>query len=203
MAWEEESIESGVDFEEVGGKNSKIKLIIIILAVLALLAGGYWAYDKFMAGGDDKPVDGKDGTGQTDGGNGGDSGDSGNSSGNNGNGGGDDDPLPSNTPGFPVNLEKFTLNLSGSSTPHYLVVTMALEVTSAKLKERIEDPNDQYLYTIKIRDAILEILRSKSYEEVKDPATSEELKKEIKFRLDRLFTEGKVKSVYFNEFLID
>ncbi|MDJ0840421.1 MAG: flagellar basal body-associated FliL family protein [Acidobacteriota bacterium] len=184
MAWEEESIESGVDFEEVGGKNSKLKLIIIIVGVLAILAAAYFAYTKFFAG-EDEPAEGEEGTAQVDG------------------GGAEEEAPPPDTPGFPVKLDKFTLNLSGSATPHYLVTTISLEVTTQELKTAIEDPNDQFLYTIKTRDAILEILRGKSYEEVKDPATSVELKKEIKFRLDRIYREGKVKSVYFDQFLID
>ncbi len=197
MAWEEESIESGADFEEVGGKTSKLKLIIIVLIVLVLAAGGYFAYQKFFnkppepeqaAETDQKKAEGGETTVASD-------------------GSGGDDPVdePEEDGGlsFRVNLEKFTINLSGSGTPHYLVCTIVLEVDSEMLKTEMTDVEDPKLYMIKTRDAILQILRAKKYEEIRDSATAREVAKEIKFRLNKIYSSGKVRNVYFSEFVVD
>ena len=162
MAWEEESLESGVDFEEVGGKKSKLKLILIVVGVLALAAGGYFAYQKFMA--NDDPVENGGGNkaggdksgGDKSGGDGASSKSNGNGNGNsnsnsNGDGDGDlagDDGGDEDTPGFKVELEKFTINLSGP-TSHYLVVTISLEVSTKILQEDLIDQDDKKLYMVK------------------------------------------------------
>jgi len=183
MAWEEESIESGVDFDDSGGKSSKLKLIIIVVAVLALLAAGYFAYTKFLAGEDD-PAE-SEGDGETV---------------------AAEQPVEDTPPpaaGFKVDLDKFTLNLSGGASPHYLVCTIALEVTTAELQAALTDQDDKMLYMAKTRDGILQVLRAKTFEEVKDPAALREIGNEIKFKLSRLYAEGDVMNVYFSEFLID
>ena len=202
MAWEEESIESGVDFEEVGGKKSKLKLIMIILAVLVLAAAGYVIYTKFLAG-EDKPAGNTEGSGETS------TGVEGTQQGQQSQPSQPSQPSqqsqqsPPPASGFKVDLEKFTLNLSGGGAPHYLVCTISLEVTSQDLKDTLLDQDDKQLYMVKTRDAILQILRAKTFEEVKDHAASREIANEIKFKLSRIYAEGDVMNVYFSEFLID
>lgn len=182
MAWEEESIESGVDFEEVGGKKSKLKLIIIVVVLLAVLGGAYFAYTKFMAKPDTPEGEDAEAAAAAEA----------------------EEPEPEPVIGHKVDLEKMTINLSGAGGGrHYLVCKLALEVTTPELKTALEDPEDTKLYMAKTVNAILEIMREKTYEEVRDSGSSRELAQEIRFKLSRLYTEGDVMAVYFSEFLID
>ena len=183
MAWEEESIESGVDFEESGGKKSPIKLILMVVIVLAVLGGAYFAYTKFLAGDDEPTPEGEGGEEAA--------------------AAVEQEQAPPPAAGFKVDLDKFTLNLSGGAAPHYLVCTISLEVTTQELKDLLSDQEDSQLYMVKTRDAILQVLRAKTFEEVKDPAAIREIGNEIKFKLSRIYAEGDVMNVYFSEFLID
>ena len=177
MAWEEESIEGGADFEEVGGKKSPMKLIIIVVGLLVVIAGGYFAYTKFIAK-PDEPVDGEEEAVE-------------------------EEPEPVDTPGFKVDLEKFTLNLAGGgSTSRFLVASIALEVSTEELKTDLSDGEDSKLYMIKTRDTVLTILRSKTYKEMSDPDSSKEIGKEIQFKLNRIYKSGEVRGVYFSELMV-
>ncbi|CAM2068549.1 Flagellar protein FliL [Sulfidibacter corallicola] len=180
MAWEEESIDTGADFEEVGGKRNPLKLIIMAVAVLALAAGGFFAYKYFTK---EKPAtaEGEEGTGQE--------------------AEAPDVPVPAT--GQKVDLDKFTLNLADKGKPHYLVTTIALEVTTEELKTALDDATDPKLYRVKTRDTILRILRAKTFKEINDPATLKEVSKEIEFKLNRIYNQdGKVMNVYFTEFMV-
>ncbi len=178
MAWEEESIEGGADFEEVGGKKSPLKLIIIILVALGLAAGGYFAYKKFF----NKPPEEEENTETPV----------------------EEEVVEEDVTGFPVSLNKFTINLNDSgSSEHFLVTTISLEVSTQELKLALDDPDDKKLYKIKTRDAILKILREQSYEEIKAPETIKHVSDKIKVRLSRIFKkDGEVLNVYFSDLLI-
>lgn len=180
MAWEEESIDTGADFEEVGGKRNPIKLIIIVVVVLAILAGAWFAYGYFTK---EEPV----------------------AEGENGEGTGEqveevvEEVMPE--AGHKIALDKFTLNLADKGKPHFLVTTLALEVTTEELKTQVE--SDAKLYNTKTRDTILRILRTKTFKEVSDQATMKEVSKEIQHKLNRIYGEdGKVMNVYFTEFMV-
>ena len=181
MAWEEESIESGVDFDDGGGKKSIVKMAIIALLVIGLGVAGWFAYTKFLAGDDsEEAVENGEGTQSEE----------------------TAESQPPPETGFKVDLEKFTLNLSGGGSSRYLVCTIALEVTTEELKALL-DESENSLAMAKTRDAIIQIMRAKTVEEVRDPAALREIGNEIKFKLSRLYTEGDVMNVYFSEFLID
>ena len=181
MAWEEESIEGGADFEEVGGKKSPLKLIIIIAAVLIIGGGLYLAYTMFFK---DKPVEEEAAAAAA---------------------GEEAEPkeeLPADEPGFKVELEKFTVNLAGSESTHFMVATLVLEVTTAELKGELTDAEDSKLYMVKTRDTINYILRQKTMREINDPESTREIAKEILFKLNRIYRSGEVRNVYFMEILV-
>ncbi|CAM2009350.1 flagellar basal body-associated FliL family protein [Acanthopleuribacter pedis] len=181
MAWEEESIDTGADFEEVGGKRNPIKLIVIALVVIGVLVGAYFAYNAVMNK-EDAPAEGEnaEGTGEQ-----------------------VEEVVEEVVPeaGHKIALEKFTLNLADKGKPHFLVTTIALEVTKVELKTAVEA--DDKLYNTKTRDTILRILRTKTFKEVSDQATMKEVSKEIQHKLNRIYGEdGKVMNVYFTEFMV-
>ncbi len=180
MAWEEESIEGGADFEEVSGKKSPLKLIIIIVVVILVLGGGYFAYKNFMTSDPEteETAEKKD-----------------------------EEPLPEDDEpedeiGFKVDLEKFTLNLAGSTGSHFLVTSLSLEVTSQELKDDLLDVEDKKLYMIKTRNKILDILRKKTFKEINDPDATRVIAKEILFQLNKIYKSGKVRNVYFSEIMV-
>lgn len=198
MAWEEESIASGADFEEVGGRKNKIKMILILLVVVGLGVAGWMFKDKILGGGKDEDQD-KEKTEKTEAA--AKPAAEGEAAGTAAAAGTGEEGAPA--VGFQVKLEKFTVNLSGSTTSHYMVATIVLEVTTAQLHAEYIDPEDKTLAMIKTRDTINELLGSKTVEEARDPAARKELAKEIKFRLNRFLKSGQVANVYFNDVLVD
>ncbi len=179
MAWEEENIGEGSDFEQVGGgSGSKKKLIMIAVAVVVLLGGGYAAY-KFFLSGDDEAAQTADGEEAV------------------------EEPAPEPEIGYKVDLDKFTLNVTGKGDQlHFLVTTLSLEVTTEELKNDLLDPEDKKLYMIKTRDAILDVLRQKTFQEASSPEASKEISKEIVFRLNRIYASGKARGVFFSDFVL-
>jgi flagellar FliL protein len=180
MAWEEESIDGGADFEEVGGKKNLIKMILLVVVGLAVLGGiGYAVYFFFLQ---DKPEEeGAEGAeaevAEV-----------------------QEEPEPET--GFKVDLEKFTLNLADKGNPRYLVASISLEVSTEEMQTAMTDENDPKLYRLKSRDQILQILRAKTSEDINDPNALRELSKEIEFKLNRIYKEGKILNVYFGEFVM-
>ena len=180
MAWEEESIEGGADFEEVGGKKSPLKMILIILVGLAVAGGIGYAVWKFLLNKDpaaEKPEGEKA-----------------------------EEVIEEVVAdkGFKVDLEKFTLNLAstGGGVGSFLVAKLALEVDTEQLKIDLTDPEDKELYMIKTRDVVLKVLRSKTTKEISDPEILKEVSKEILFKLNREYKSGKARNVYFSELLV-
>lgn len=107
--------------------------------------------------------------------------------------------------GVILGLDPFIVNLSGNDGRRYLKINIRLELDSKPLMEAINSPTSPLLF--KTKDAILEILSSKSVEEVLPVDNRRDLRNEIKFRLNRIYekskNKGKVTGVYFTEFLVD
>lgn len=179
MAWEEESIDGGADFEEVGGKKNMIKMILLIVVGLAVLGGiGYAVYFFFLQEKPEAEAEGENAEVV------------------------EEVAEPEPETGFKVDLEKFTLNLADKGEPRYLVARVALEVSTEQMQTDMTDENDPKLYRLKTRDQILQILRSKTSDEINDPNALREIGKEIQFKLNRIYKDGKVLNIYFVEFVM-
>ncbi|MGZ3725292.1 MAG: flagellar basal body-associated FliL family protein [Pseudobdellovibrio sp.] len=94
-----------------------------------------------------------------------------------------------------IPLETFVVNLAGSKGRKVLKVNMELEVKGADVEKEIENRKAQ------IRDFILIILSSKSYEEVSVKDGRESLKTEIKDNINSFLSKGKILNVYITEFI--
>lgn len=182
MAWEEESIDTGADFEEIGGKKNPIKMIIMgvvaLLVIGGIVYGVMWFLNKDK--GKEEEKEGKEGEVIAE---------------------GEEVDEPEVVTGFKVTLPEFTVNLADQGEPRYLQIEIALEVDKEELKTHLTEEADSMLYQVKARDTILQILRSKTTKEVNDAAASVEIAKEIKFKLNRMFKSGKVLNVYFTRFV--
>jgi flagellar FliL protein len=94
-----------------------------------------------------------------------------------------------------VRLEPFVVNLAGSRGRRLARVTLELEVDTEKVKDEIEARSAQ------IRDIIIIILSSKSYEAVSSKEGKDGLRDEIRDTVTGFLTKGKIKTVYFTEFM--
>lgn len=165
------------DYQDDGGgkKKSKLLLIIVILVVLALLGGGgFFAFKMFM-GGQDEQVQ--------------------------------QSGLPNLVPqqrsakaqiGALYPFETFVVNLADPGGTRYLKVTMSVELNSGseKLMQELEMRKPQ------IRDIILTVLSSKSFEEVSTPQGKLSLKQEVIQKLNGVIASGGVNNLYITEFVV-
>lgn len=98
--------------------------------------------------------------------------------------------------GHIVTLDPFVVNLSEPSEVTYLKITINLEVESEGISAEIQTRTPQ------IRDAILMLLTSKTAEDVKDTRGKLKLQDDMLERINHFLESGKVKAVYFTEFVM-
>lgn len=92
-------------------------------------------------------------------------------------------------------MEPFIVNLQDSTGTRYLKVTINFELEGAALEEaRTKTPQ--------VRDAVIVLLSSKSYADVGNVQGKYQLRDEIVLRVNQILTKGRLKSVYFTEFVI-
>ncbi len=94
-------------------------------------------------------------------------------------------------------LQAFVVNLADPGGNRFLRVKMSLEVKDQELVEQMDKQR------IRLRDKILTILSSKSYQNVNTVQGKTELRTEISAAVDGLFEKGAVKNVYFAEFVVE
>jgi len=99
-------------------------------------------------------------------------------------------------PGPMYALEPFYVNLDGEQGRSVLKAVVTLDLRDGKIAKSIET------YNPLVRDEIIALLRSKTAADLKDPGSYEDLKAEIRRRVNRILPEECVDAVYFTEFLI-
>ncbi len=97
-------------------------------------------------------------------------------------------------PIFP--MDTFIVNLMDPMGKRYLKVTLDLELSNEKMKPEMDKRLPQ------LRDAILTLLSSKSFKDVSDLSGKYQLRAEILATINRYLKTGKVKNVYFTEFIV-
>lgn len=95
---------------------------------------------------------------------------------------------------FPLDL--FTVNLLSESGRRYLKVEMNLELEGEELAIELEKKKPV------LRDIIIRILSSKSLEEISTAKGKESLKEQIVSELNKRVKDGKIKNVYFVDFVV-
>jgi flagellar FliL protein len=163
--------------EEAGDEKKKglpIKLILIVVGVLALAGGGYFAYTNFFQEevAEETSEEGEEGEGGEEVG----------------------DPPPD--VGVMFTMNPFVVNLAGSSGKRFLKVTVTLELSEPEVNAEFEE-NLQ-----KITDSILVLLSSKTFDDVYSVEGKFKLKDEITTRTNRFLVVGHVKDAYFTEFIV-
>lgn len=155
------------------GKKPLVTILMILVGLLVLGGGGYFAYTKFFQ---EKPVDVTPAPGEA--------------------------PAKetveeeSVTLGVMFPLDPFLVNLAGSGGKRFLKVTVSLELSTPEVHEELK-ANLQ-----KVTDSILVLLSSKTFEDVYSVQGKFKLKDEITTRVNRFLVIGHVKDAYFTEFVI-
>lgn len=98
--------------------------------------------------------------------------------------------------GATKNLEPFIVNLTDAQGTRYLKAVMQLELSSEALATEIDEKIPM------IRDDVISLLSSKSFEDISTEPGKRELKKAILERINKDLKGGQVTRVYFTEFVV-
>ncbi len=199
-------------------KGSKVKRIVIILAILLITLsgagiGGYWWFfirtpssassapaEAASADAAGKGAAGQTGAGGSGGANGGASGHAG-AGGSGGAGGAGDGrierqgDLPRSS-GQVLQLPPITVNISDPSGRRYLKLGMEVEV-NADVAAAVQANNPR------IRDAIIMLLAGKTFNDISTPDGKVLLKAEVAARLNQILGAQRVIRVYFTDFVVE
>lgn len=155
-------------------KGSKTKLIIIIGAVVLvlLIGGGVAAFLLLKSSHDTKEEDP-----------------------------GKDVPVPAieqqEAATYPeVNVENFIVNIISGDAAHYVKASLTLSLTNAEAQAEAQQRMPQ------IRDTILLLVGNKTYEELQDLHGKEQLKAELTNALNSFFQSGKVRAIFYTNFVV-
>ena len=169
---EEEDILDELEGAE-GGKKPIGMIIGIIVGLLVLGGGGYYAYTNFFQEkpAEEKPAEGEEGKEEA-------------------------PPEEDLNLGVMFPMDPFVVNLAGSEGKRFLKVTISLELSTPEVHLEIKE-NIQ-----KVTDSILILLSSKAFEDVYSVQSKFKLKDEITTRVNRFLVVGHIKDAYFTEFII-
>ncbi|EQB35497.1 hypothetical protein M947_09440 [Sulfurimonas hongkongensis] len=93
-------------------------------------------------------------------------------------------------------LDTFTVNLKSDSGRRYLKVTMSLELEGKELSIELDNKSPV------IRDRVIRILTSKSLEEISSKKGKQKISDQIMDTLNAMISDGRIKGIYFTEFVV-
>ncbi len=100
------------------------------------------------------------------------------------------------TQGHLYDMESIIVNLADVDIPRYLKIRIEFESEELKANEEFDQRLPQ------LKDAIITILSSKTYQEIYEIEGKIKLKEAMIEKANQLFKSFKIKSVYFTEFVI-
>lgn len=107
---------------------------------------------------------------------------------------------PAETGAAPVGpmlpLDDFIVNILDAEGTRYLKVSMTLELLTPEGMLEIEERKAQ------VRDTILLYLGSKTFDEIRDLQGKLQLRADLIGKLNALLTKGKIKTIYFTDFVV-
>ena len=107
------------------------------------------------------------------------------------------EPEEEDTVGKTVPMETFLVNLAGTHGSKLVKINMELEVDGPKVEEEIDKRKPQ------LRDIVIILLSSKTYDSVTTKDGKEALREEVRNTINSFLVKGKIKSVYFTDFIIN
>ena len=94
-------------------------------------------------------------------------------------------------------LDQFIVNLvSTGGGKRYLKTSIALEMSIAKMQSELDTKVNI------LRDTIISILASKTFEEIRTTRGKQKLKEEIIARLNEFVVDGRISNIFFTEFVV-
>jgi flagellar FliL protein len=93
-------------------------------------------------------------------------------------------------------LEPFLANLADENANRYLKATIQVEFANAEPPPAFEGRMPQ------IRDAVLTLLTSRTFADIRTPSGKEDLRDDLVDRLNHVLQSSSVKAVYFTEFIV-
>lgn len=167
-------------------KGGKMKLILIVVAAVVIGAGGAVAALTFLGGSGGAPEESAaveesvveestaDGAGH---------------------GGGE---AAEAEPAGPQNIEfkPFIVNLNDAGGKRYLKLTMSVDVDTEALGQEINSKMPMF------RDTILLLLSSLSYDDIATTDGKMRLRNQMLNRINTQLTSGKIRNIYFAEFVV-
>ncbi len=99
-------------------------------------------------------------------------------------------------PEFLFVVKDLVVNPAGTGGLRYLLTSVGIEVTNEKAFAEIQSKE------VVVNDILINILSSKTLEELSDVSRRKELRREIAKKVDEILTNGKVQNVYFSKFII-
>jgi len=98
-----------------------------------------------------------------------------------------------------MNLDSFLVNLADMDAARFVKVTFRLGLDESKLGE--EYASDQVILAA-TRDRIISVLSTKTADEILTPEGKEQLRKEIRERVNQILPRGKVVEVFIMDFVV-
>lgn len=98
--------------------------------------------------------------------------------------------------GVMYNLGSFLVNLADKNANTYAKVSITLELSNQKVQQEVV----KRLPIIK--DAVINLLSSKTYDEIRTPEGKEELRLELIKRINAILVTGGVQNIYFTQFIV-
>lgn len=98
--------------------------------------------------------------------------------------------------GVMYDLGSFLVNLADKNANTYAKVSITLELSNEKVQQEVV----KRLPIIK--DAVINLLSSKTYDEIRTPEGKEELRLELIKRINAILITGGVQNIYFTQFIV-
>lgn len=92
--------------------------------------------------------------------------------------------------------EPFVVNLMGQNGRRYVKAQIALELSSPEFQKEVTAK------ILLIKDIIIRVMSSKTFEEISTPKGREKLKEEMLQEINSYMVDGYIKSILFSEFII-
>ncbi len=95
-----------------------------------------------------------------------------------------------------VEITEFIVNIISEDERHYVKGSFTIELNKEEVREEANKRMPQ------IRDAVLLLVGNKTYEELHDLQGKKQLKAELVSKINSFLQNGKVKAIYFTDFVV-